>query len=450
MTSADRESFERTEPRVLTRPEHSVSRQNISTEALKVLYRLQRSGYTAYLVGGAVRDLMIGGRPKDFDVATNARPKEIRSLFRNSRIIGRRFRLVHVFFRGEIVEVATFRASPEAPEGPDEWAEAEHEEVEEASEEPARGRLVHEPATYGSPEEDSIRRDFTVNALFYNIADFSVIDYVGGIDDLRDGIVRTIGVADERYLEDPVRMLRALEYGVRLDFALDEETLGAIERCRESIQDASPARLTYELFEGLRSGSAAGILSAWCAAGLFELSFPGLGCDSEKTTEVLQAVDEGVAQGASFADSSLIGAFYLARFYDLLDAMTAGNGKLDNAELLIELKAMLDPTAAAMHLSNHTVHLLHQGLFTLTKLRRPPDRGRQVLKLARQDYFQVAWDLFGLSAQVGMADRESYRSWSRALDRVRRGKAAEEIVPGGRGPAPRKGRRRRSRSRRRS
>ena len=449
MTPADSQAIERTEPRVLTRPEHSVSRKNISTEALKVLYRLQRSGYTAYLVGGAVRDLMIGGQPKDFDVATNARPKEIRSLFRNSRIIGRRFRLVHVFFRGEIVEVATFRASPEPPEGPDEWAEAEHEEVEEASEEPTRGRMIHEAATYGSPEEDSIRRDFTVNALFYNIADFSVIDYVGGIEDLRDGAIRTIGNADKRYLEDPVRMLRALEYRVRLDFELEDETRRAIARCRESIQDASPARLTYELFEGLRSGSAAGIISAWCAAGLFDLAFPGLGCGGDTTTEVLRAVDQGVAQGAVFADSSLIGAFFVARFHDLVGTMTAGDTKLDNAELLIELKAMIDPTAAAMHLSNHTAHLLHQGLFTLTKLRRPPDRGRQVLKLARQDYFHVAWDLFGLSAQVGLADRESYRSWSRALDRVRRGKAADEIVPGGRGPAPRKRRRRRSRGRRR-
>lgn len=445
----DKNATEGIEPRVLTRPEHPMSRQNISTEALKVLYRLQRSGYTAFLVGGAVRDLMIGGRPKDFDVATNARPKEIRSLFRNSRIIGRRFRLVHVFFRGEIVEVATFRASPEPPEGPDDWEEAEQEEIEEASEEPARGRLTSESAAYGSPAEDSVRRDFTVNALFYNISDFSVIDYVGGIDDLRDGIIRTIGIADERYLEDPVRMLRALEYGVRLDFALEDETREAIERCRESIQDASPARLTYELFEGLRSGSAAGIISAWHEAGLFELAFPGLGCDSEKTTEVLRAVDDGVANGASFADSSLIGAFYLARFHDLLDAMTADEKKLDNAELLIELKAMLDPTAAAMHLSNHTVHLLHQGLFTITKLRRSPDRGRQVLKLVRQDYFQVAWDLFGLSAQVELSDRESYRAWNRALDRVRRGKPAEEIVPGGRGPDPRKRRRRRSRGRRR-
>ncbi len=449
MTTVPNEANESIEPRVLTRPEHPISRENISTEALKVLYRLHRSGYLAFLVGGAVRDLMIGGKPKDFDVATNARPKEIRSLFRNSRIIGRRFRLVHVFFRGEIIEVATFRASPEAPEGPDEWEEAEHEAIEEASEGPARGRPAPEPAVYGSPEEDSLRRDFTVNAMFYNIADYSVIDYVGGIDDLRGRLIRTIGEADERYREDPVRMLRALEYGVRLDFTLEEETRGAIERCRELIQDASPSRLTYELFEGLRSGAAAGIISAWCAAGLFELGFPGLGCDGEKTTEVLQAVDDGVANDASFADASLIGAFYLARFHNLLGEMTADGKKVDNAELLIELKAMLDPTAAAMHLSNHTVHLLHQGLFTLTKLRRPPDRGRQVLKLARQDYFNVAWDLFGLSAQVGLADRESYRAWSRALDRVRRGKAADEIVPGGRGPAPRK-RRRRSRGRRAS
>jgi len=437
---------ERLEPRILARPEHTLSRQNISAEALKVLYRLHRSGYLAYLVGGGVRDLMLGRTPKDFDVATNARPKEVRGLFRNSRIIGRRFRLAHVYFRGEIVEVATFRASPEAPEGPDDWEEAEHEAMEEATQEVAPKPPLLEPAVYGTPEEDARRRDFTVNAMFYNIADFSVIDWVGGIDDLRAGVLRTIGNAEERYLEDPVRMMRALEYGVRLDFELEEETLSAIDRCHSAIQDASPARLSYELFESLRSGSAAGISAAWRRCGLFDLAFPGLACDSPQTADVLGAVDRGIADGASFADASLMGAFFLSRFNDLLTEMTGENDRINNAEFLVRLQALLDPTAAAMHLSNHTVHLLHQGLFTLTKMRRPPERGRQVLKLARQDYFPVAWDLFGLAATAGLADRESYRAWARALDRVQRGKAVEEIVPG-RPSAPRRPRRRRPRGR---
>jgi poly(A) polymerase len=357
--------------------------------------------------------------------------------------------LAHIYFRGEIVEVATFRASPEPPEGPDDWEEAEHEAMEESTQEIAPKSPKAEPLVFGTPEEDARRRDFTVNALFYNIADFSVIDYVGGIDDLKAGVLRTIGDAEERYLEDPVRMMRALEYGVRLGFELEPDTRDAIDRCHEAIHNASPARLSYELFESLRSGSAAGISAAWRACGLFDLAFPGLACDSPRTQKVLAAVDQGVTEGTSFADASLVGAFYLARFHDLVAELTGEKDRIDNAEVLIRLRALLDPTAAAMHLSNHTVHLLHQGLFTLTKMRRAPERGRQVLKLARQDYFPVAWDLFGLAATAGLADRESYRAWSRALERVRRGKAVEEIVPGRPGAATRPRRRRPRRRKRR-
>ncbi len=211
-------------PKVLARPEHQLSRGNLSAEALKVLYRLHRSGYAAYLVGGSVRDLLLGNRPKDFDVATNARPQEIRRLFRNSRIIGRRFRLVHVFFRAGIVEVATFRASPEPPESPNDWEEGAAEEAEENTT-TDRPQPATDDVVFGTPAEDARRRDFTVNALFYNIADFSIIDHVGGIEDLERGVIRTIGDPDQRFIEDPVRMMRALEYSVRLGFEIDPRTV---------------------------------------------------------------------------------------------------------------------------------------------------------------------------------------------------------------------------------
>ncbi len=216
-------TIEDLEPRILSRPQHRLSRGDVSPEALKVLYRLHRAGYLAYLVGGSVRDLLLGRRPKDFDVATNARPQEIRGLFRNSRVIGRRFRLAHVFFRGHVVEVATFRASPEPPETPNDWEEGEAEATEEETSveslPPRREEVV-----YGTPAEDARRRDFTINALFYNLADFSVIDYVGGIEDLQRGVIRTIGDPDQRFIEDPVRMMRALEYAVRLGFEIDPPT----------------------------------------------------------------------------------------------------------------------------------------------------------------------------------------------------------------------------------
>ena len=223
-------------PVVRPRAEHPISRSDISENTLKVLYRLHKSGFKAYLVGGGVRDLLLGRTPKDFDVATDARPEEIRRVFRNSRVIGRRFRLVHVFFHGEIVEVSTFRREP----NPDEQDE--------------EGLLITSDNTYGTPRQDAFRRDFTVNALFYRISDFAVVDYVGGLRDLEQRILRTIGDPDVRFPEDPVRMMRACELAGRLDFRIDRRSEVAIRRHAREIGKASPARLTEELLELLACG----------------------------------------------------------------------------------------------------------------------------------------------------------------------------------------------------
>ena len=431
-------------PRILTRPEHKVSRQNLSSEALKVLYRLHRSGYSAFLVGGSVRDLLLGRRPKDFDVATNARPQEIRRLFRNSRVIGRRFRLVHVFFRGEIVEVATFRASPEPPEDPEDWKEAEVEaaEDEEVVDPPP---LQNDDDVYGTPSEDARRRDFTVNALFYDIANYSVIDYVGGIEDLQRKVIRTIGDPDERFVEDPVRMMRALEYSVRLGFEIDPLTVEAIGRQQGLISEASSPRLTYELLECLRSGKAAEIHAAWRRAGVFSVAFPDLPLDTDESVRVIAMVDAGMANGRNYSDPSLLGGFFLPRFLGLAAEETDDNGRVNNPRLLDRLREVLEPAAASMHLSNQTIHLIHQGLFTLTKMRRAPERGRQVLKLVRQDYFPVAWDLFGFAVALGSISPEAHQGWSRALRKVAKGKTADrqQDTTRDRPPPRRRGRRRR-------
>ena len=432
-------------PRILTRPEHKVSRQFLSSEALKVLYRLHRSGYSAFLVGGSVRDLLLSRRPKDFDVATNARPQEIRRLFRNSRVIGRRFRLVHVFFRGEIVEVATFRASPEPPEVPEDWKEAEAEAAEEeAIVDP--GPLRHDEDVYGTPSEDALRRDFTVNALFYNVADFSIIDYVGGIEDLQRKVIRTIGDPDERFVEDPVRMMRALEYSVRLGFDVDPLTVEAIDRQQGLISEASSPRLTYELLECLRSGKAAEIHAAWRRAGVFSVAFPDLPLDTDESVRVLAMVDAGIVDGRSYSDPSLLGGFFLPRFLGLAAEETDGHGRVNNARLLDRLRDVLEPAAASMHLSNQTIHLIHQGLFALTKMRRAPERGRQVLKLVRQDYFPVAWDLFGFAAALGSISPEAHQGWSRALRKVGKKETPDRPQNADRDrPPPRRRRRRRRR-----
>ena len=237
-----------TEPVIVPRAEHPISRRDIDADALKVLYRLHESGYTAYLVGGSVRDLLLSRRPKDFDIGTSAHPYQVKKLFRNCWIIGRRFRLAHVRFGMKAIEVATFRKN--IPAG----SEAEPAEAPHAAD--AADLLIKHDNTFGTPEEDAFRRDFTINALFYDIANFSIIDYVGGLKDLKDGLLRCIGDPNDRFQEDPVRMLRAIVMASRLGFRIDEPVIKAIAKHRGLMATASPARLIEEYYKILRSGAA--------------------------------------------------------------------------------------------------------------------------------------------------------------------------------------------------
>ncbi|HKJ76002.1 MAG TPA: polynucleotide adenylyltransferase PcnB [Gammaproteobacteria bacterium] len=227
-------------PRIVPRGEHGVSRANISENALKVLYRLTKADHEAYLVGGGVRDLLLGHEPKDFDVATSATPEEVKELFRNSRLIGRRFRLAHVFFGGnkEIIEVATFRAGHDDGDG-----EGEME----------NGMIVRDNV-YGTLEDDAWRRDFTVNALYYDIRDFSVVDHTGGVEDLRAGRLRIIGDPYKRFREDPVRMLRAVRFAAKLGFRIDSESEAAIYELGHLLQEVVPARLFDEILKLFMAG----------------------------------------------------------------------------------------------------------------------------------------------------------------------------------------------------
>jgi poly(A) polymerase len=220
-------------PRILSRPEHNISRKNIDPDALRVLYRLKSAGFLAYLVGGGVRDLLLERQPKDFDIGTSAHPQQVRKLFRNCFIVGRRFRLAHVRFGRKVVEVSTFRKASAPEEG---------------------DTLVRRDNTFGTPEEDAFRRDFTVNALFYDIANFSVIDWVGGLPDLEARVIRAIGDPDVRFREDPVRMLRAVALAARLGFSIDRGTAEAIRVQRGEILRSSPPRLLEELYKVLRQG----------------------------------------------------------------------------------------------------------------------------------------------------------------------------------------------------
>lgn len=220
-------------PVVYKRPEHCISRKNIDSDALKVLYRLSSLGYTAYLVGGGVRDLLMGRKPKDFDVGTSAKPNEVKRAFKNCFLIGRRFRLAHVRFGGgKIIETATFRQNSQT--------------IGEIIEHAAEGPL--EDNTFGTPETDAYRRDFTVNGLFYDIKDFSVIDWVGGMKDINKKIIRAIGDPEIRFQEDPVRMMRAVKFSSRLDFKIERKTLAAMKKYHACILNAAVPRVCEEVF----------------------------------------------------------------------------------------------------------------------------------------------------------------------------------------------------------
>ena len=241
------------QPRILARSQHTLSRKQIDPDALRVLYKLKSSGFKGFLVGGGVRDLLLSRKPKDFDIGTDASPQQVKKLFRNCFIIGRRFRLCHVRFGQKVIEVATFRKKAEPEEG---------------------DTIVKRDNTFGTPEEDAFRRDFTINALFYDIADFSIIDYTGGIGDLESMRVRAIGDPDERFCEDPVRMMRAVAIACRLGFQLDPEAQESMRAHRGEIVKSSHVRILEEIYKILKQGSARLTFEQLHATGLLAYIFP--------------------------------------------------------------------------------------------------------------------------------------------------------------------------------
>jgi len=280
-------------PRIIPRAEHNISRKAIDGDALKVLYRLHNHGYLAYLVGGGVRDLLLGRRPKDFDVSTDARPGQVRRLFRNSRIIGKRFRLVQVFFRGgKIIEVSTFRRAAEEDEG----------------------EVLSANNTFGTPAEDALRRDLTINALFYNIADYSVVDYVGGLADLKAGLIRGVGDASVRFHRDPVRVLRAIRHAARTGFRLTPEALAAVRAHGDKLALCPTSRVRDELMRDLKGGAAAAWLELAHHTGVLYHLLPTLkpfyGQEAsparERAAGLLAQVDRVLAAGREVEDPVVV------------------------------------------------------------------------------------------------------------------------------------------------
>ncbi len=352
------------QPAIIPRKEHNISRKWISPNAVRVLYRLKEEGHFAYLVGGGVRDLLLGREPKDFDLATDAKPNEVKRIFRTCRLIGRRFRLAHIHFHDEIIEVATFRSNaPEetrAEEAPAELtaqaplpagagqpsltssAESighitEQAPDAESRESPSPGTLavpakprpprmlktedgmILRDNVFGTPEEDALRRDFTVNALFYNIADYSVIDYVGGMQDLRNGLIRIIGDPLVRFTEDPVRMVRAVRFAAMLGFEIEEHTYRAILDLKDKLALASPARMYEEVLKLFLLGEGEKTYQLLRKTGLFGVIFPRLNewVDTEESGfphiwigKALEWVDTCVQAGRKVEPHILFGLMF--------------------------------------------------------------------------------------------------------------------------------------------
>lgn len=378
-------------PVVYKRADHSISRKNIDPDALKVLYRLSSLGYTAYLVGGGVRDLLMGREPKDFDVGTSAKPNEVKRAFRNCFLIGRRFRLAHVRFGEKVIETATFRQN----------SQTVGEIIEHAAEGP------FEDNTFGTPETDAYRRDFTVNGLFYNIKDFSVIDYVGGMEDLKKKVIRSIGDPSIRFREDPVRMMRAIKFSSRLGFTIEKKTYAAMKEFHSAILTAATPRVCEEIFRLFPYGKSAEAFRLMYETGLLGDLIPPLakfidsdGGKKSLTFTYLQSLDkyEVMMKEKGFEVSNGLRAAVLMTAMYKHDAKDGGARKI----MQILLDAIKIPKATYF-----TAVLLMESV---RRLSQAPTKGKQRFIYNRD--FLDALDYNRILAKAEKRSEETLNFWS--------------------------------------
>lgn len=319
------------QPNIIARPDHIVSRKQISSAAIKVLYGLKDAGYTAYLAGGGVRDLLLKRHPKDFDVATNATPEQVKKTFRNCRLVGRRFRLAHIYFRNEIIEVATFRAPTPT--------EATHENSFQTE----NGVVVRDNV-FGTAEQDALRRDFTINALFYSIADFSIIDYADGRKDLEKRIIRVIGDPHVRFTEDPVRILRAVRFAATLGFRIERSARAAARELAPRLEDCSSSRLYEEILKLINCGQSERVFQLCHQLHIFEHLFPEMGAwlnapDGEKKThwfeKTFHQIDRWRSAGLRVAPALLFALFF-GEYHEWIAEQLMADEPQSHSEALIE------------------------------------------------------------------------------------------------------------------
>ena len=493
-------------PRVIPRAEHSISRSHVSSNALRVLYRLKDGGFQAFLVGGCVRDLLLGMEPKDFDVATDALPEQVKRLFRNCRLVGRRFRLAHVFFGQEIIEVATFRAASAPSQGEDPLADADPEDgeaaelddpellagsmgeatagAEQAGDPAEEDRAIAERASgrasgrearppidddsermfdetgrilrdnvYGTIDEDVWRRDFTANSLYYNIADFSIWDYVCGVEDIAARRLRLIGDPETRFREDPVRMLRAARFEAKLGFEIDPETAEPIGRLRELLSGVPPARLFDEMLKLFLTGHGARSLEVLQRRGLLAQLLPSVdaylgahagGLVERLLVKGLANTDTRAVAGRPVTPTFLLALLLYGPIAQIIESMPP--------EKWHELSAIAEACDRAVRQAQ--AHLTIPKRFSLglsemfslqPRLEHPS--GRRSLRLLSHPRFRAAYDLLLLRAELGLASPEMARWWTQVQEvpHEEQGRMADALAQtaGPRPGRPKSGRRRR-------
>ena len=409
-------------PVIIPRSEHPISRTEISPNALKVLYRLKEAGYQGFLVGGAVRDLLLGIQPKDFDVATDALPEDVRRLFRNCRLIGRRFRLAHVHFGNEIIEVATFRA-PSAPEregeednsdGDNDFPadiDTEHRAVNES------GRLLRDNI-YGSIEADVWRRDFTANALYYSVDDFSLWDFTGGAEDVRARRLKLIGDAEERYREDPVRMLRAIRFSAKLDFTMASDTEAPIRNLAYLLNGVPPARLFDETLKLFLSGFGLKSYRLLKQYGLFEHLFPSAAAAfalppyayAQEMLELgLANTDARIVEDKPVTPTFLFALLLWGAVLREMNERQAGPAP-DLAQLLNACDAVLKAQQSRVAIPKRFSVPMREVLMLQPRFNRRS--GVKSLGLLQHPRFRAAYDFLLLRAQAGAAAPELAEWWT--------------------------------------
>lgn len=400
------------EPEIISRDQHAISRKQIDKAALDVLYGLKRAGYEAYLVGGAVRDMLLGLEPKDFDVVTDAEPDEIKKVFRQRcRLIGRRFRLAHVYFGRTVIEVATFRGGGEAKTVKTPKKQARSLRAVDAS-----GRLVRDNI-YGTIDEDIWRRDFTVNSLYYNIKDFSIVDYAGALDDIEHGQLRLIGDPETRYREDPVRMIRAVRFAAKLGFEIEKKTKAPIYEMGHLLRDVSHARMFEEVLKLFHSGVAIEVFERLRHFGLFAYLFPlthhvlseeEQGFPRMFVIEALKSTDARVQSGKGVNPAFLFAAMlwepmlqrreqHLAEGFAPQEALYAAANDV--------IEQQITSTSIPKRLSSQV-----REIWSL-QYRLPRRSGSRAQRLFEHPRFRAAYDFLGIRVAAGETSEQELFDW---------------------------------------